>query len=106
MDSASTVGEHGLDQEVSRAAIWGIDLEAGTTSMVATRLRNPVSIAWEAEAGRFGPEPGMVVGRPGSWNQKSKSSYKVVFVPFEGGQPEELPRDVLIGCWWPTMSGT
>ncbi len=49
--SASNVGEHGLDQEVGRAAIWAIDLEDGSTSMYATGLRNPVGMAWEPTTG-------------------------------------------------------
>ena len=173
--SASNVGEHGLEEEIGRAAIWAIDLEDGTASVFATGLRNPVGMAWEpetgalwtavnerdelgsdlvpdymtsvleggfygwpysyfgdrvdtrvepqrpdlvaqaivpdyalgphtaslglewAEAGRFGTEPGMVVGQHGSWNRTPKSGYKVVFVPFEGGRPSGLPRDVLTG---------
>ena len=173
--SASNVGEHGLDEEAGRAAIWRIDLASGEFRAFATGLRNPVGMAWEpetgalwtavnerdllgsdlvpdymtsvrdgafygwpysyygdrvdarveprrpdlvaravvpdyalgphtaslglawAEAGRFGPEPGMVVGQHGSWNRRPKSGYKVVFVPFAGGSPAGPPRDVLTG---------
>ena len=55
-----------------------------------------LGLEW-VEAGRFGPEPGMVVGQHGSWNRRPKSGYKVIFVPFEDGQPAGLPRDVLTG---------
>jgi glucose/arabinose dehydrogenase len=40
---------------------------------------------------------GMFVGQHGSWNRKPRSGYKVIFVPFEGGQPKGDPVDVLTG---------
>ena len=40
---------------------------------------------------------GMYVGQHGSWNRKPRSGYKVIFVPFTGGKPSGLPRDVLTG---------
>ena len=40
---------------------------------------------------------GMFVGQHGSWNRRPHSGYKVVFVPFAGGKPAGLPRDVLTG---------
>jgi glucose/arabinose dehydrogenase len=40
---------------------------------------------------------GMFVGQHGSWNRKPRSGYKVVFVPFEAGQPKGAPLDVLTG---------
>jgi glucose/arabinose dehydrogenase len=40
---------------------------------------------------------GMFVGQHGSWNRKPPSGYKVVFVPFSGGKPSGMPRDVLTG---------
>ncbi len=46
------------------------------------------------------PEPfqrGMFVGQHGSWNRKPRSGYKVIFVPFTGGQPSGPPVDVLTG---------
>jgi glucose/arabinose dehydrogenase len=39
----------------------------------------------------------MFVGQHGSWNRKPLSGYKVIFVPFSGGQPSGLPVDVLTG---------
>ena len=44
--SASNVGEHGLDEEDGRAAIWEVDLATGQTRLYATGLRNPVGMAW------------------------------------------------------------
>jgi glucose/arabinose dehydrogenase len=40
---------------------------------------------------------GMFVGQHGSWNRKPRSGYKVIFVPFTGGQPSGEPVDVLTG---------
>lgn len=40
---------------------------------------------------------GMFIGQHGSWNRRPHSGYKVVFVPFEKGQPSGLPVDVLSG---------
>jgi glucose/arabinose dehydrogenase len=39
----------------------------------------------------------MFVGQHGSWNRRPRSGYKVIFVPFEGGQPSGPPVDVLTG---------
>ena len=46
------------------------------------------------------PEPfrqGMFVGQHGSWNRKTHSGYKVIFVPFADGTPSGAPIDVLTG---------
>ncbi|CAB3804606.1 PQQ-dependent sugar dehydrogenase [Pararobbsia alpina] len=40
---------------------------------------------------------GAFVGQHGSWNRKPYSGYKVVFVPFENGQPTAVPEDFLTG---------
>jgi glucose/arabinose dehydrogenase len=40
---------------------------------------------------------GMFVGQHGSWNRKTRSGYKVVFVAFREGKPEGLPVQVLGG---------
>jgi glucose/arabinose dehydrogenase len=40
---------------------------------------------------------GMFIGQHGSWNRRPHSGYKVIFVPFEGGQPAGAPLDVLTG---------
>ncbi len=40
---------------------------------------------------------GMFIGQHGSWNRRPHSGYKVIFVPFAGGQPAGQPVDVLTG---------
>ncbi len=40
---------------------------------------------------------GAFVAQHGSWNRRPLSGYKLIFVPFEGGRPAGLPRDVLTG---------
>ena len=40
---------------------------------------------------------GAFVGQHGSWNRRPHSGYKVIFVPFENGQPTGQPVDVLTG---------
>jgi glucose/arabinose dehydrogenase len=44
--SNSNVAEHGLDEEVERAAIWEIDPATGSHRILASGLRNPVGIAF------------------------------------------------------------
>lgn len=40
---------------------------------------------------------GMFVGQHGSWNRRPHSGYKVIFVPFRDGKPQNPPVDVLGG---------
>ncbi|WP_291371626.1 MULTISPECIES: sorbosone dehydrogenase family protein [unclassified Acinetobacter] len=40
---------------------------------------------------------GALIGQHGSWNRKPHSGYKVIFVPFQNGQPSGMPQDVLSG---------
>lgn len=40
---------------------------------------------------------GAFIGQHGSWNREPRSGYKVIFVPFSGGQPAGTPEDVLTG---------
>lgn len=40
---------------------------------------------------------GTLIGQHGSWNRKPHSGYKVIFVPFQNGQPMGPPQDVLTG---------
>jgi glucose/arabinose dehydrogenase len=56
-------------------------------------------VYYKGIAGRTsGPfSEGMFVGQHGSWNRKPRSGYKVVFVPFQHGQPAGDPIDVLTG---------
>src|SRR5690606_38720971 len=47
----------------------------------------------------MGPQwaDGVFVGEHGSWNRTPPSGYKVVFVPFENGQPAGDPVDFATG---------
>ena len=51
----------------------------------------------------FGAEMknGAFVGQHGSWNRNPRSGYKVIFVPFSGGEPSGEPRDILTGFLGP-----
>lgn len=40
---------------------------------------------------------GALIGQHGSWNRKPHSGYKVIFVPFQNGQPSGQPQDILTG---------
>ncbi|MFZ0022526.1 PQQ-dependent sugar dehydrogenase [Acinetobacter sp.] len=40
---------------------------------------------------------GALIGQHGSWNRKPHSGYKVIFVPFQNGQPMSPPQDILTG---------
>ncbi|HAX20649.1 MAG TPA: sorbosone dehydrogenase [Hydrogenophaga sp.] len=58
----------------------------------------PLGLA--SAAGSRLPAPftnGMFIGQHGSWNRRPHSGYKVVFVPFSGGQPSGPARDMLSG---------
>jgi glucose/arabinose dehydrogenase len=46
----------------------------------------------------------MIIGQHGSWNRSKLSGYRVVFVPFEAGQPSGPPRDILTGFLAPDES--
>ncbi len=50
-----------------------------------------------ADGARLGPRfaDGAFIGQHGSWNRNPPSGYKVIFVPFAGGQPAGKPIDVL-----------
>lgn len=57
-----------------------------------------LGLAWSGGSGL--PDPwshGMFVGEHGSWNRCPLSGYRVVYVPFAGGQPSGPPKDVLAG---------
>jgi glucose/arabinose dehydrogenase len=47
--SNSNIAEHGIEQEIERAAIWEVDRATGTHRVFASGLRNPVGMAWEPE---------------------------------------------------------
>ena len=40
---------------------------------------------------------GAFVSQHGSWNRKPPSGYRVIFVPFSGGRPRDMAREVLTG---------
>lgn len=52
-----------------------------------------------AEGGALlgGFDSGMFVGQHGSWNRNPRSGYKVILVPFSGGEPSGAPVDILTG---------
>jgi glucose/arabinose dehydrogenase len=57
-----------------------------------------LGLCWSAGAKLPAPyQHGMFVGQHGSWNRKTLSGYKVVFVSFVRGIPEGLPVEVLGG---------
>jgi glucose/arabinose dehydrogenase len=45
--SNSNVAEHGMDEEVGRAAIWEVDTASGAHRVLASGLRNPNGLGWE-----------------------------------------------------------
>ena len=49
--SNSNAGEHGIEAEHERAAVWEIDRATGAHRVFASGLRNPVGMAWEPETG-------------------------------------------------------
>jgi glucose/arabinose dehydrogenase len=58
----------------------------------------PLGLA--SSAGTTLPElftKGMFIGQHGSWNRRPHSGYKVIFVPFDNGNPSGEPVDVLTG---------
>jgi glucose/arabinose dehydrogenase len=57
-----------------------------------------LGLCWSGDSklpARF--QHGMFIGQHGSWNRKTRSGYKVVFVRFSNGKPAGLPVDVLTG---------
>ncbi len=44
---------------------------------------------------------GVMVGQHGSWNRRPKSGYRVVYIPFNAGQPQGMPQEVLTGFLTP-----
>ena len=51
--SASNIAEHGIEEEIGRAAIREIDLRTGAERIFASGLRNPVGLAFEPQSGRL-----------------------------------------------------
>ena len=175
--SNSNVAENGMAAERNRAAILEVDADDGDMRVFASRLRNPVGLAWHPTTGalwtvvnerdeigsdlvpdylttvrrgafygwpysyygqhvdmRVAPSRadlvasaiapdyalgahvaalglafydsemfparyrgGAFIGEHGSWNRKPRSGYKVVFVPFANGKPNDYPENILTG---------
>jgi hypothetical protein len=51
--SLSNIGDHGMEAEEGRAAIWELDVATGQARVFASGLRNPVGMAWEPVTGRL-----------------------------------------------------
>jgi glucose/arabinose dehydrogenase len=51
--SNSNIAEHGMDEEVNRAAILEIDPATGASRPYASGLRNPVGLAWNPASGEL-----------------------------------------------------
>jgi glucose/arabinose dehydrogenase len=51
--SNSNVAEHGMDQEVNRAAILELDPATGALRLFASGLRNPNGLAWNPDTGQL-----------------------------------------------------
>lgn len=56
-----------------------------------------LGLCWMPEGTLPGFGEGMVIGQHGSWNRSTLSGYKLIFVPFSGGRPSGMPRDILWG---------
>lgn len=56
-----------------------------------------LGLCWMPQGTLPGFPDGMVIGQHGSWNRSTLSGYKLIFVPFTGGQPSGPPRDILTG---------
>jgi glucose/arabinose dehydrogenase len=74
---------------VARAIIPDYALGPHTGSLGLTFARGP-ALGLNFANGAF-------IGQHGSWNRNPRSGYKVIFVPFAGGRPAGMPRDVLTG---------
>jgi len=53
-----------------------------------------------------GFRPGAYIGQHGSWNRSAFVGYKVLYVPFENGQPSGMPEDFLAGFIADAAEGT
>ena len=57
----------------------------------------PLGLTFYGSDALPGYRGGAFIGEHGSWDRQQLNGYKVVFVPFAGGRPSGLPRDVLTG---------
>ncbi len=74
----------------AHVAPLGLAFASASASAQAAQSKAPASLLASLAEGAF-------IGLHGSWNRKPLSGYKVVFVPFENGQPKGVPVDVLSG---------
>lgn len=51
--SNSNIAEHGMDNEINRAAIFQINPETGVSRLFASGLRNPNGLAWQPVTGEL-----------------------------------------------------
>ena len=72
--------------------VAAIKPDYGLSSHVA-----PLGLVFNRGSALPGYEGGAFIGLHGSWNRSKASGYKVIYVPFAGGKPQGLPRDVLTG---------
>ena len=56
-----------------------------------------LGLCWSGVSTLPGLQHGMFVGQHGSWNRKTYSGYKVIYIPFAQGKPAGEPVDVLSG---------
>lgn len=56
-----------------------------------------LGLCWMPEGTLPGFPAGMVIGQHGSWNRAVLSGYRLIFVPFENGNPAGPARDILTG---------
>lgn len=56
-----------------------------------------LGLCWVPAGTLPGFPEGMAIGQHGSWNRSTLSGYKLIFVPFQNGQPSGVPRDILTG---------
>ncbi len=82
-------------------------VEPGNPAMVAKALKpdyalgsHTASLGLSNAVGSRLPAPfteGLFIGQHGSWNREPHSGYKVLFVPFKEGRPNDAPYTVLDG---------
>jgi glucose/arabinose dehydrogenase len=75
---------------VAKAVVPDYALGPHTASLGLTFADGAASLPPAFRSGAF-------VGQHGSWNRRPRSGYRVIFVPFEGGRPADVPVDVLTG---------
>jgi glucose/arabinose dehydrogenase len=101
--SNSNAGENGIDAEQGRNAVCEIDIASASQHVDAPdyalgALTASLGLCWSGHSklpARF--RSGMFVGQHGSWNRRTRSGYKVVFVGLQHGQPQGVPIEILGG---------